>query len=411
MFVAITSSPRDYAWGSTSAIAGLLGRRPSGLPEAELWLGAHPGSPSTLLGEDAPAATLADWVAADPDAVLGADAIAEHGPRLPFLLKVLAAAAPLSLQAHPSPAQALAGFARENAAGIRLDAPERNYKDAFHKPELIVALSERFEALCGFRAPAEVRAILAALRAADAESAAPDPAPLQGLEARLSGPDGLRSTVQWLLGADAVEAGEVARLVERVLALAASDTLAGGEFAREFATVRGVADAYPGDPGIVLTLLLNRVTLRPGEALYLPAGNIHAYLDGLGIELMAASDNVLRGGLTPKHIDVDELLDVLSFEPVPVPLMVPENPHPGALVYRPDVADFVLHSIERSEGQEPTPVALAGPAIALCTAGRLQLTGAHGGATLERGESCFITPDEGDLRVGGAGTLFIATVG
>ncbi len=431
MFVAITNSPRDYAWGSSTAIAGLLGQPASGSPEAELWLGAHPGSPSRLTGPSAPAATLADWVAADPVAVLGESSIAAHGQRLPFLLKVLAAAAPLSLQAHPSPAQARAGFALENAAGIPLDAGQRNYKDAFHKPELIVALSERFEALCGFRARAEVLRIIAELLRADAASGQPQPAPLHALEAKLAGPDGLRSTVEWLLrdgrgagsgpegsgsersGSEGSggEAALVALLVARVVALAASEAVSGGEFAEEFDTVLTLSAAYPGDPGIVLALLLNRVTLRPGQALYLPAGNIHAYLDGLGIELMAASDNVLRGGLTPKHIDVDELLQVLSFDPVPVPLLEPENPHPGALVYRPDVSDFVLHSIEREAGQAATPVPLSGPAIALCTAGRLELTGAQGAATLERGESVFISPEEGALGITGTGRVFIATVG
>ncbi|AMB57854.1 mannose-6-phosphate isomerase, class I [Microterricola viridarii] len=413
MFVAISNTPRDYAWGSSSAIAGLLGHTPSGAPEAELWLGAHPASPSVIVGAQAgEPATLPELVRADPAATLGERSIAEHGERLPFLLKVLAAGGPLSLQAHPSPEQARAGFALENEAGIAVDAPDRNYKDAFHKPELIVALSERFEALCGFRALADVQRILAELRRADAESGEPQPAPLDALEVRLSGPDGLRDAVEWLLrDGRSADSGEVDRLVERVVALAASETLAVGEFAPEFATVLTLADAYPGDPGIVLALLLNRVTLGPGEALYLPAGNIHAYLDGLGIELMAASDNVLRGGLTPKHIDVDELLHVLSFDPVPVPLLVPENPHPGALVYRPDVSDFVLHSIERLAAQPATPVTLNGPAIALCTSGALQISGDRGATTVERGGSVFITPEEGELAVTGAGTLFLATVG
>lgn len=413
MFVAITNTPRDYAWGSRTAIAELLGHPVSGAPEAELWLGAHPGSPSLIVGAAAGSATtLPELVQADPAGVLGEWSVAEHGERLPFLLKVLAAAGPLSLQAHPSPEQARAGFALENEAGIALDAPDRNYKDAFHKPELIVALSERFDALCGFRELAQTLELVAELQRADAATAEPQPSPLEALERVLRGRDGLRDTVEWLLrDGRGEDSGEVEWLVERVVALAASAALAGGPFAAEFATVGTLADAYPGDPSIVLALLLNRVTLRAGEALYLPAGNIHMYLDGLGIELMAASDNVLRGGFTPKHIDVDELLQVLRFDPVPVPRLEPERPAKGVRVYRPDVPDFVLYAIERTAGDAPAEITLNGAAIALCTAGTLQLTGGRSANEIARGESVFITPEEGTLAVAGTGSLFIATVG
>lgn len=413
MFVAITNTPRDYAWGSRTAIAELLGHTASGAPEAELWLGAHPGSPSVIVGAGGgAAATLSELVQSDPVAVLGERSIAEHGERLPFLLKVLAAAGPLSLQAHPSPEQARAGFALENEAGIAIDAPDRNYKDAFHKPELIVALSERFDALCGFRDLAWTLDIVAELQRADAATADPQPSPLAALEGVLRGRDGLRDTVEWLLrDGRGEDSGEVKWLVERVVALAASAALAHSPFAAEFATVGTLADAYPGDPSIVLALLLNRVTLRAGEALYLPAGNIHMYLDGLGIELMAASDNVLRGGFTPKHIDVDELLQVLRFDPVPVPRLEPERPADGVRVYRPDVPDFVLYAIERAEADAPTEITLSGAAIALCTAGTLRLAGGHSASEIARGESVFITPEEGTLSIAGVGTLFVATVG
>ncbi|MET1020408.1 MAG: mannose-6-phosphate isomerase, class I [Microterricola sp.] len=413
MFVAITNTPRDYAWGSRTAIAELLGHPASGAPEAELWLGAHPASPSVIVGA-APgsAATLPELVQADPVDVLGERSIAEHGERLPFLLKVLAAAGPLSLQAHPSPEQARAGFALENEAGIAIDAPDRNYKDAFHKPELIVALSERFDALCGFRELAQTLELVAELRRADAASSDPQPSPLDALETVLRGRDGLRDAVEWLLrDGRGEDSGEVEWLVERVVALAASAELESSPFAAEFATVGTLADAYPGDPSIVLALLLNRVTLRAGEALYLPAGNIHMYLDGLGVELMAASDNVLRGGFTPKHIDVDELLQVLRFDPVPVPRLEPERQADGVRVYRPDVTDFVLYAIERAEADAPAEIALTGAAIALCTAGTLQLRGERSASEIARGESVFITPEEGALTVAGSGSLFIATVG
>ncbi len=261
----IGNTPRDYAWGSTTAIAGLLGTTPSGAPEAELWLGAHPGSPARILDSTQTdgATDLAHWT--------------ETSGKLPYLLKVLAAASPLSLQAHPSSAQALAGFERENAEGLAPDSPERNYKDPFHKPEMIFALSDPFDALCGFREPTDGRAALERLAGGDPAVAA--------FAATLDGPaaEVLRRATEWLLGG----APEVADVVDAVVAAARDAEGVDAD------TVRMLAAAFPGDPGIVLALLLNRVALGPGDALYLPAGNIHAYLRGLGIELMAASDNVL----------------------------------------------------------------------------------------------------------------------
>ncbi|TFD20378.1 mannose-6-phosphate isomerase, class I [Cryobacterium sp. TMT2-23] len=462
MFVGITNSPRDYAWGSTTAISGLLGYAPSGKPEAELWLGAHPGSPSLIVdpAQVGGHRTLLDWITASPEVALGAAAAAHANgspagsapPRLPFLLKVLAAQSPLSLQAHPTSERARSGFALENAAGIPQTAADRNYRDPFHKPEVIFALSDTFEALCGFRELTEIRRILGELRALDVASDDPQPGALDALERHLLGPDALRDCVDWLLrdgrGGDS---GEVAWLVERVVLLADSATyLAEGgaiiEFPLEFATVRDLARAYPGDPGIVISLLTNRVSLKRGEVLYLPAGNIHAYLSGLGVELMAASDNVLRGGLSPKHIDVDELLEVLDFTPLPVPYLPPVSTSPGVDEFRPDVDDFELVHIAAepaagagaaalaagaaaggaaggaasaagaaagAAGEKPAvpmrQFTLTGPAIAICTAGGFLVAGAGSSVALKRGESVYITPDEGTLTFAGAGEVFLAT--
>lgn len=394
MFVPIANAPRDYAWGSTTAIAGLLGRAPSGSPEAELWLGAHPGSPARILSPETVGGyeTLAEWVAAD------AASAGLTEPRLPFLLKLLAAEAPLSLQAHPSPEQARAGFERENAAGVPLDAADRNYKDAFHKPELIFALSETFDALCGFRpvaaAAADVDGLLTAPGLSEEARAA-----LQAFRATLDGPDAvvLRSVVRSLLSDDV-----------SVLVSAVTDAAKSAPLTPAVDTVRLLAGHYPGDPGIVVSLLINRVTLRRGEVLYLPAGNIHAYLRGFGVELMASSDNVLRGGLTPKHIDVPELLSVLDFEPLPVPYLQPERPGPGVELYRPDVPDFELAHVVPA-GEEPSLVRLTGPAIAVATAGHLTLAGATGSIELRQGEAAYVTPDEERLSVTGVGELFVAT--
>jgi mannose-6-phosphate isomerase len=367
VFVGITNTPRDYAWGSAGEISALLGHEASGAPEAELWLGAHAGSPSRVIGTDD---SLIDIVEG----------------RLPFLLKVLAAGSPLSLQAHPTLAQAAEGFARENALGIPLDASERNYKDAFPKPELIYALSHRFEALCGFRSASDIRTTFEGL----GRDAAIDP-----LLDLLEGDDSLRAVFEWLI----TRGPGVDELVAAVVALADDSSPA-------LATVRELAAAYPGDPGIVISLMLHRVSLTRGEVLYLPAGNIHAYLHGVGIELMASSDNVLRGGLTSKHIDVAELLSVLDFRPGPVPYLRPEHPADGVAVYRPDVADFVLAVIEDEGSYE-----LTGPAIALCTEGGFEVVGSASVRELARGDAAYITADEGRLSFSGRGTVFLATTG
>ncbi|QEO13523.1 mannose-6-phosphate isomerase, class I [Agromyces intestinalis] len=409
MFVAIRNTPRDYAWGSTTDIAGFLGVEPSGGPEAELWLGAHAGSPAQIVdpAQTGGASDLAAWIQFDPHTALGAESAAEG--RLPFLLKLLAAGGPLSLQAHPTPDQARAGFAREEAEGVPIDAYDRNYKDAFHKPELVVAVSETFDALSGFRPLGEVRDILELLRRADASDAAPAPGALDLLEQHLD--IGLADTVEWLLrDGRGEDTGQAVWVVERVVRLARSREAEESAYADSFATVVDLSVAYPGDPGIVISLLLNRVRLRRGEALFLAAGNIHAYLHGLGIELMAASDNVLRGGLTPKHIDVSELLEVLDFTPMAPPRLEPERASPGVLTFRPDVPDFVLHRVEPGEGGSSS-IELDGPAIVLVEGDAVRLEGALGGVDVPRGGAVYITPDEGRLSVSGRGVAWIATNG
>lgn len=387
MFVGITNTPRDYAWGSDGAISALLGTEPTGKPEAELWLGAHPANPSVLTG-DAEGRTLLDVA----------------GERLPFLLKVLAADSALSLQAHPTMEQAAEGFARENAAGIPLDAPHRNYKDAFHKPELIYALSDEFHALCGFRSAGAVHETIGQLIQADADSASPQRGPLQRWLDRMGGDASIPHVFEWL-----ITRGEgVDELVARVGELAAASVFDG---VAEFETVRDLSRWYPGDPGIVLSLMLNRVTLRRGEVLWLPAGNIHAYLSGVGIELMAASDNVLRGGLTPKHVDVPELLKVLDFRPIPVPYLPPQRTAPGVEVFAPGVPDLALTVIDLDAASGVAALTLDGPAIALCVRGSAQLSGHWGAFELARGEAVYVTADESPVGFTGDGLVFVATIG
>ncbi|WP_307481822.1 mannose-6-phosphate isomerase, class I [Microbacterium trichothecenolyticum] len=385
MLVAISNTPRDYAWGSPTLIADLEGRTPSGAPEAEVWFGDHPGSPAVV--HDGSERTLDAWLSAEA---------AAHGvaPKLPYLLKLLAAGAPLSIQVHPSKHQAVEGFAREEAAGVPRDAGSRNYKDDNHKPEVIVALSDTFTALAGLRDIDRTRALVDALGDAPAVAA---------LRERLADADAsaaLRTTIGWLLG-EASEA-EIAQIVDA----AASTTST--EFAAELALAASLHTAYPADPGIVVAMLMNLVQLRRGEAIFVPAGVLHAYVAGLGVEIMAASDNVLRGGLTPKHIDVAELLGLVDFRPAAPPFLRPSVVD-GVEVFAPGIADFALGHLASGTASD---LELRGVSIALAVDGETVLTGAAGGrVTLVAGQAALITPDESPVTSDGGGEVFVAMPG
>jgi mannose-6-phosphate isomerase len=371
---------RPYAWGSRTVIAELLGRpTPSPHPEAEMWLGAHPGDPSHLVGGDGGRVSLFDAVRADPEALLGADRAAKWSGNLPFLLKVLAADEPLSLQAHPSAAQAAEGFARENAAGIPVDAPTRNYRDGSHKPELICALTE-FHALVGFRPVPQTLALLRALDVAELASH-------RALLEAQPDADGLRALfTTWITLPQSVLDRVLPALQEACVRLAQS----GGEFGREARMALELSERYPGDAGVLAALLLNLAVLQPGEALYLPAGNLHAYLSGAGIELMANSDNVLRGGLTSKHVDVAELLRVLDFSPVTPPVRRGSEADDGWVRYDTDAAEFLLRRLDADGGAGEVPMPDSGPRILLCTGGSAQVRGSDGDRVLERGQALWL---------------------
>jgi mannose-6-phosphate isomerase len=383
MLAVMTNAPRDYDWGSTTLIADLEGRAPSGRPEAEVWFGDHAGCPAHV----ADGRPLGEWLAAE-------GAAAGAPPRLPYLVKLLAAASSLSIQAHPSRAQAIAAFAREDAEGIPRDAPDRTYRDENHKPELIVAVSETFTALAGVRDLDETRRLLALLGAGG-----------QVLADRLSLPDAaaaVRDTIQWLLSGDSAEV-----IAQIVTAAAEAES---PEFVGELDLIRRLAVDFPGDRGIGVALLMNLVVLRRGEGLFVPAGVLHAYQAGLGVEIMAASDNVLRGGLTPKHVDVGELVSVLDPTPGPVPVLRP-GLQDGVARFAPDVPDFALSHVFVEAG-ETRDIDLDGVAIVLATAGAVSAGGGLSGAVeLSPGEAVLITPDEGRVRISGAGELFIAQPG
>ena len=387
---------RDYAWGSTTAIASLLGRPESGGPEAELWIGAHPDSPSVAhLPEDGSRKPLDALISSDPEHFLGAESVSAFGPRLPFLAKILAAAQPLSLQVHPSLEQAREGFGRENAAGLDPHAPDRNYKDDNHKPEMIFALTP-FEALCGFRPAADTRRIFEHIAGAFPEGNH-SPALVQALVDDLAATDegaGLRRAFERLITGGQRVAEDTALVVEALLSKASLEP-----YQAELGTVISLNEKYPGDPGVLISLLLNRISLKPGEAVYLPAGNVHAYLHGLGVEVMASSDNVLRGGLTPKHVDVPELLNTIDFHPVAVPMLEAEKSVMDQELFRPPFSEFQLQRIELGPDAGPVPLAQAGAAVVIVVAGEVYLDSPKGDLQLSRGHSAFIPAAEAPINV------------
>lgn len=373
---------QNYAWGSHTALAELQGRpSPSEKPEAELWMGAHPIAPSKVLRGGAWRG-LDELIAEDPERELGARALAELGPRLPFLLKVLSAAEPLSLQAHPTMEQARAGFAREEARGIPRDAPNRCYRDQSHKPELIVALT-RFHALSGFRSVERSRLLLEALAVPELGFVS---------DALAAGDAGLGAAFRAVMTLDPATRE---RAVANTLAACRAHQ---GEWSAECGWALRFGELYPGDAGVISALLLNLVVLEPGEAIYLPAGNLHAYLEGVGVEIMASSDNVLRGGLTPKHVDVEELLNVLSFQSGDVEVLRDAYPTPAK-------------EFELSRVVPPARFDVWGPEIVLCIEGSAVLESHDRRLELAKGESAFVSAADGSYAASGTGTLFRATMG
>ena len=396
----MTNRIRPYAWGSRTAIAELLGRpSPSPHPQAELWMGAHQGDPSLLELPTGESVSLAAAIDNDPAAALGQAVLERFGPRLPFLMKVLAAAEPLSLQAHPSPEQARQGFALEEAEGIPLACPDRNYKDCSHKPELLCALTE-FDALCGFRDPARTVELLA-------ELSVPQLDPYLSLLSGQPDRDGVRALFSTVV---TLPSAVLHSLLREVLAACVERVRSGSQFTAEYRTALELGERYPGDQGVLASLLLNRVALLPGQALYLPAGNLHSYLSGVGVEIMANSDNVLRGGLTPKHVDVPELMRVLDFSAGDVEILKGEPTPGGELTYPTPAAEFRLSRITAGDGI--FDLDHDGPQVLLAIDGSVELRSPAGGRlTLAQGRSAWIGACERGVRLSGEGTVFRATDG
>ncbi|MDX6743531.1 mannose-6-phosphate isomerase, class I [Actinocorallia sp. A-T 12471] len=363
---------RAYAWGSREVLARLLGRpAPSGSPEAELWIGAHPGDPSRIAG----AGSLLERIDADPGPMLGPGT-----DRLPFLLKVLAVESALSIQVHPDAAQAALGYRREEQCGPPVGDPKRCYHDDWPKPELLYAVTP-FEALCGFRPPAEAAAQLRSL-------GGPRLAKVAGLLEQEGNRAGVVALTGWPYDDRAGLVAEAAR--------------AGG-------WVADLAERHPGDPGVAVALLLHHVTLQPGQALFARPRTIHAYLRGTAVEIMASSDNVLRGGLTPKHVDLPELLAVTDFAPSPPELVAPVRQPNGEDLFPAPCTQFQLTRLRLERGAA-VRVADPGPGALLCLEGELEVTR---GAACERigpGQALFLPHDGGAVAVAGDGLGFRAGV-
>lgn len=361
---------RTYPWGSRTLLADLRGTTsPAPTPEAELWFGAHPAAPSTVGGEP-----LDQLIGVDTRAALGERVDNAYGGQLPFLVKLLAAGEPLSIQAHPSREQAAEGFARENVQGLALDDPRRNYKDPNPKPEIIVALTP-FRALAGFRPVAQTRELFAALGLERYGAMLADDAPAESVRAVFTTLISLPTTLRHALLASVTEAAQnVSGAPEWIIE--ASETF------------QALAQRYPGDVGPLVALMLNLITLAPGEALFLAAGQPHAYLSGLGVEVMANSDNVLRGGLTSKHVDVPELVRVLDFAPIDHP-RVPIREAGGAVEYQLPVDEYVVSRHELREGEELFPLS-DGPAVLLTTSGHTSC----GGVDFGPGQAAWIPASE-----------------
>jgi mannose-6-phosphate isomerase len=393
---------RPYAWGSRHGIAELQGRPvPAPGPEAELWVGAHPSAPSGAAGT-----TLDAVIAADPDRELGPRCVARFGPRLPFLLKVLSAEVALSIQLHPSRAQAEAGFRAETAR--RPGRPDqqgglvpagRNYIDDWPKPELLCALTP-FEVLAGLRTPSDAAALLRAL-------AVDQLAPLAAELDAAAGPQALASALATVLTWPGPE-----DLVPAVAAACASLASSGGPYAAACAAAVREAGNHPGDLGVAAMLLMRHAVLAPGQAVFMPAGGLHTYLRGTGVEVLANSDNVVRAGLTSKHVDVPELLKLLD-PAAAIPILSPTPLAAGISYFDTPAPEFRLYVADLAERAVTLPG--AGPRIVLCTTGAALLRSGSGEAVkLARGDSCFIPAADAAVQASAADPpahLFLAAPG
>ena len=386
---------KHYDWGSTGGIPDILGTEDDGNPQAEYWLGAHPSGPARM-GET----TLYDVINEHPE-VVGVQNVRAYGSQLPFLMKILSASQPLSLQAHPNSEQAIAGFALEEELGLAIDDPTRTYKDTWHKPEILVALTD-FDALVGFRSPLESLALFTELGLPSAT--------IQTMLGPLRHRDGGSGLAQVFLATLTMDDARKHFLDEVVSAAVnhVTEQTDLGEFCR---TAVLLDDYHSGDPSILAALLMNRIRLSPGDCLQIRPGILHAYLFGTGVEVMANSDNVLRGGLTRKHIDVDALVDVVDFTPAaPNLIQTITTAEPGILRYDEQVSEFSLWRLDLFLGREVELPASDCGRILLVIDGHVECRVDGQELELVQGQSAFFPAGE-NVRLEGDCFAFVAGAG
>ncbi|MBW2284447.1 MAG: mannose-6-phosphate isomerase, class I [Deltaproteobacteria bacterium] len=396
--ISILKNPvRTYSWGSGTALQTLLGRPEAiGKPMAELWMGSHPGAPSMVM-KDGQWTPLGEIVRAAPESVLGKGVSRAFSRRLPFLFKVLGVGSPLSMQVHPDLRQAGEGYARENRMGMALDAPERNYRDENHKPEIICALTP-FRLLTGFREMEEIRRLMGEILPSTLFAEMPFAAGRLRSEEIRPLFDSLMTMEEHKRRALVDEAAKAAR------ARVAESPL--------FYWVSELASAYPGDMGVLSPLIMNFEELKPGEAIYIPPGELHAYLDGSGIELMANSDNVLRGGLTSKHVDMRELLRVVDFSPGGAKRVLPVARGECERAYPTPAREFLLSVISLDKRMPYTASGRRSVEILICTQGEAEVAGTGNDAPLRigRGDAVFVPGTVLQYGIEGDATLYKASV-
>ncbi|MEJ5187882.1 MAG: mannose-6-phosphate isomerase, class I [Breznakiellaceae bacterium] len=387
---------QTYAWGSRFWIPHLLRLpTPSDMPMAELWMGAHPKAPSLAVTKTQGPVPLTKLIEENPEWYVGKE-LAKEGATLPFLFKLLAAEQPLSIQVHPSKAQAEAGFARENQEGIPLDAANRNYKDDNHKPEIIAALSP-FRALCGFRREEEITTLFSWLEM---------PALLPAIKALQE-----RKNYTAFLQALFTVSPEIVQDILRELHTRTLPSLTQKvpAYQKEWETVQSFINLYPRDITVLAPLYLNLIDLEVGQALFLPSGILHAYVHGFGVELMANSDNVLRGGLTTKHMDPGELLRILENRPYDPPLLSPSpaGAQKGSLLFYPSEArEFRLGLVTGNLNNTELPAGL--PLIICVVEGTIELKSDKESLVLHQGEAAFVAAAAQEPNITGTGKAFFA---
>jgi mannose-6-phosphate isomerase len=374
LLVRLSGEVKNYDWGSRNLIQDHFHLGEPEKAVAEVWFGTQPGGESIAAESGKPLSELI-------------------GAKLSFLAKFLAAGSPLSIQVHPTKAQAKAGFAREQALGLEISDPIRNYRDQNHKPEILVAVSA-FSALCGFRPLSELQEIFLAFSESEERFGL--------LAAELAS----GATVQEIFTELLEDTELVARFSKSV---GESDSIGEdqplAQAARDLAL--SLLEKHPGDTGVMVSLMLNHLVLEPGEAIFLPAGNLHAYLSGLGVEVMAASDNVIRGGLTSKHIDRAELLNITDFQELLEPLVKPVKLAEGFFEYQADSSEFRIYLAELTGSNLLADLDLPSGALVICTAGEVAVsTSLEEREVLGKGNVVYLSEAK-KFSLSGSGSAFV----